>query len=201
MAEKILLTGIVVSGSLQLNMEYTKQEIANHISRPVGTIKHWTDLGVVKPEVAPARGKGYARLYSFKNLLEFAMVDYMAVDMGMDLKTITLCLDFLNKERSAFYMLTEFGKDEDLVFCFEITNNIESPKNFHENISFDDDSGEMFGGDFLAEAIEKAFKEENDVSGWSMLKLGHIRNRAMKKHNITWRSAGVEGWGFPHIRG
>jgi len=57
--------------------EYLKRDIAKVINKPIRTIQFWTDKGLVVPDIVPSEGKGKARVYSKRNLIEFAMIDVM----------------------------------------------------------------------------------------------------------------------------
>jgi DNA-binding transcriptional MerR regulator len=59
-------------------MEYTKADIANILKKKKRTIQYWTDFGLVIPDVSPSQGRGKARVYSDRNLVEFAMIDYLS---------------------------------------------------------------------------------------------------------------------------
>ena len=49
---------------------YLKSDIAKIINEPPRKIQAWTDFGLVIPDIVPPRGKGFARVYSEKNLIE-----------------------------------------------------------------------------------------------------------------------------------
>jgi len=77
-------------------MEYTKSEIANILKKNKRTIQYWTDFGLVEPDISPSMGKGKARLYSDKNLVQFAMVEYLG-QLGVELNTMKDVMDGLRK--------------------------------------------------------------------------------------------------------
>jgi hypothetical protein len=76
-------------------MEYLKRDIARIIDRPARTIQYWTDHGVVIPDIVPSTGKGKARVYSHRNLIEFGMVDIMCRQMKMELDVASNILDLI----------------------------------------------------------------------------------------------------------
>ncbi len=77
---------------------YSKRNIAEILGRPVRTITHWTDFGLVIPDIRPSQGKGISRIYSGKNLLEFAMIDIMTKQMGIPLDTVQEIFGNLRKK-------------------------------------------------------------------------------------------------------
>jgi DNA-binding transcriptional MerR regulator len=65
--------------------EYLKRHIAEILKKPARTIEFWTSSGLVVPEIQPSEGKGKARIYSGRNLTEFAMVELLArLDIPLD---------------------------------------------------------------------------------------------------------------------
>jgi len=58
--------------------EYLKTEIARRLNKPPRTIEYWTSSGLVIPDIQPSEGKGKARVFSGRNLIEFAMVELLA---------------------------------------------------------------------------------------------------------------------------
>ena len=177
---------------------YTKQDIAALIKRPTRTVKLWTDIKLVEPEIAPARGKGHIRLYSARNLIEFAMIDYMSIDMGLPHYAI---LGALNELRDYhFFLDSRFGVGLELLYCYE-TKNIQWEGDWEYKslqvaggrLAVDKGSGSVHEEpDFIIGLghDEERYKELNqwvksrDISGFTLLRLGDIRNRAMKKHQI-----------------
>ena len=77
--------------------QYLKRDIAKTINRPIRTIQYWTDEGLVVPDIVPSEGKGKARVYSKRNLIEFAMVNVMCGpgQMYLDLNTAKFILKVL----------------------------------------------------------------------------------------------------------
>ena len=74
--------------------EYRKRDIAGILKKPPRTIEFWTSSGLVIPEIQPSEGKGRPRVYSGRNLQEFAMVELLA-RMGVSLDTIRRVLSVL----------------------------------------------------------------------------------------------------------
>jgi DNA-binding transcriptional MerR regulator len=68
--------------------EYSKRDIANKLGRSHRNITYWTDFGLVIPDIQPSQGRGIARIYSDRNLIEFAMIDIMVKVMKVSLDTI-----------------------------------------------------------------------------------------------------------------
>jgi len=72
-----------------------KRKIAEIIDKPVRTIQYWTDQGIVIPEISPSAGKGKAREYSERNVIEFGMLAVMCGKMGFELYVAKSILDYL----------------------------------------------------------------------------------------------------------
>ena len=95
-----------------------KKDIANFVGRPIRTIQYWTDLGLVIPDIAPSRGKGKSRIYSPRNLLEFAMIDVMSNNLKIALETIKYVLECLRESEDFddFYNNPAYGNTRELIF-------------------------------------------------------------------------------------
>ncbi|WP_054032507.1 MerR family transcriptional regulator [Desulfatitalea tepidiphila] len=182
--------------------QFTKQEIAEHIGRPVRTVKHWTDIKLVEPEVAPARGKGHIRLYSHKNLIQFAMIDFMSADMGLPLLVILGIIGRLSEKHKDTLLNPQFGHFYDYLHCYEI-KSVENIENGAEWSFIEfyaagriksgewDESEDFEVGTGNVEGFHSKLNDwilDNNVSGFTILRLGDIRNKAMAKHNITFSS-------------
>lgn len=76
--------------------EYFKKDIARIINKPIRTITQWTDSDLIIPEIKASRGKGKARIYSKRNVIEFAMLSLMSGDMKIPQSKIKYILDHLN---------------------------------------------------------------------------------------------------------
>lgn len=159
-------------------IEYKKNEIANLIGRPVRTIKHWTDIGVVAPEGMPARGKGYVRTYSRRNLIEFAMVDFMSLNLTISLDVIAAVIDHLRD--SVDLTDPNFGKQFELYYCYEVKRVQGEGWN---HFSLEVKSG-RFDKSWIGEELDE-WVNNNEISGFMMLKLGQIRNKAVEKHQLN----------------
>jgi DNA-binding transcriptional MerR regulator len=71
-----------------METEYSKRDIAERLGLSVRKVTYWTDFGLVVPDIKPSRGKGKARVYSERNLIEFAMIDVMVDKLKINLDTI-----------------------------------------------------------------------------------------------------------------
>ena len=81
--------------------EYSKRDIAKILGRSHRNITYWTDFGLVIPDVQPSQGRGIARIYSDRNLIEFAMIDIMVKIMKVSLDNIQY---IFNNLRAGFYI-------------------------------------------------------------------------------------------------
>jgi len=88
--------------------EYSKRDIAKKLGRSHRNITYWTDFGLVIPDVQPSQGRGIARIYSDRNLIEFAMIDIMVKVMKVSLDTIQY---IFNNLRAGFYIEWEEQKE------------------------------------------------------------------------------------------
>jgi DNA-binding transcriptional MerR regulator len=87
--------------------EYSKRDIAKIIGRTHRNITYWTDFGLVIPDVQASQGRGISRIYSDRNLIEFAMIDIMVKVMKVSLDTIQYIFKNL---RAGFYIEWEEQK-------------------------------------------------------------------------------------------
>lgn len=200
-------------------MEFTKHDIAQKITRPVGTIKHWTDKGYLSADVAPASGKGRARLYSFKNLIQATMIDHLNVDLGIPLNVIDIIFSTLSKDpdelrgkedklwkrgvledfgtmvslrKSAIgkmdFMLKEMGDSWDIVVYVAVYNlkafGLPPVRDHWVACALLGKNKREIG------ATLNYLLSNPDMNALYVFKIGALRNRAMKKHNITWADSG-----------
>ena len=83
---------------------YYKKDIAEIINRPLRTITQWTDSGLIVPEIKASRGKGKARVYSKRNVIEFAMVNLMTTELEIHQRVTKQILGFLRDEEEYGYV-------------------------------------------------------------------------------------------------
>jgi DNA-binding transcriptional MerR regulator len=71
-----------------LREQYTKRDISSILEGlSVRTVQYYTDFGIVTPDISPSQGRGKTRIYSERNLVQFAMAEYMT-ELNVDLDTI-----------------------------------------------------------------------------------------------------------------
>jgi hypothetical protein len=97
--------GLIVSD------KFRKAEIAGFLGRPIRTITSWVDRGIVIPDVEPSQGKGIERIYSYRNVIEFGMIELMS-KMDITLKEIGIILETLRKGKWKYIIQPEFEDDE-----------------------------------------------------------------------------------------
>jgi DNA-binding transcriptional MerR regulator len=102
----MVFMGILASANL------VKRDIAEILGKSPRTIQLWTDQGLVVPDIRPSQGKGIARVYSARNLLEFAMIDFMVMPLSIPIRTIKYIFDTL-REGHCPYQRAVAGKDYD----------------------------------------------------------------------------------------
>ncbi len=109
---------------------YLKTDIAKKIDEPPRKIQAWTDFGLILPEIIPPRGKGIARVYSEKNLLEFGIIKILKDQEGFSLDFIKWILnglragvsqenDLYGKKAAVFedfYSNVVWGNEKELLF-------------------------------------------------------------------------------------
>jgi len=74
---------------------FYKKDIAEIIDRPLRTVTQWIDSGFIVPDVEDSRGKGKPRIFSKRNVIEFAMFNVMSKEMSMRQGEIKYILDYL----------------------------------------------------------------------------------------------------------
>ncbi len=79
--------------------EYSKRDIAKILGRSHRNITYWTDFGLVIPDIQPSQGRGVPRIYSARNLIEFAMIDIMLKQTKTSLDSIHNILKNLREGR------------------------------------------------------------------------------------------------------
>jgi DNA-binding transcriptional MerR regulator len=114
-----------------ISMGYSKHDVSRNLKRSIRTIKFWTDEGLVVPDIVPSQGRGKARVYSSRNLLEFAMVAFLS-ELEVELALIRAIMTGLRKgfdevkgeggkkhrvaEFSDFFENEDWGNVRELVF-------------------------------------------------------------------------------------
>ena len=70
-------SNVAINGWYLYMKAYLKHDIAKRIGRSVSVVLSWVDQKLVIPEVMPAQGRGFARVYSEKNLVEFSFINVL----------------------------------------------------------------------------------------------------------------------------
>lgn len=104
---------------------YRKREIAQRIGKSVSVIQSWTDQKLVLPEIIPAQGRGIARVYSEKNLLEFEFVAVL-LSLRLRLDTIRAIMEHIRQSEPVKDFFTSNRWGDEYQLCFS-TDNLESP--------------------------------------------------------------------------
>lgn len=102
--------------------QLTKHDISKRLQIPIRTVKLWTDMGLVIPDLKPSRGKGKTRLYSERNLIEFAMVKFLAKSQGASLTVIKEILSKIRKTYPEFYEDPEWEDKVKLFYIGDLRN-------------------------------------------------------------------------------
>jgi DNA-binding transcriptional MerR regulator len=107
---------------------YLKQDIAKRIGRSISVVQSWVDQGLVIPEVMPAQGRGFARVYSEKNLIEFSFVNIL-LSYKLRLDTIRDIMNHIRKtdKLEDFFTSSRWINDFSLIFSMDYESG--SPSN------------------------------------------------------------------------
>jgi len=193
--------------------QYTREDIARIINKPVRTVKHWSDLGIVHHDGAPTRGRGYVWTCPDQTLVEFLMVDFMGTDLGLPLYAIRGALRVLRGELEAgadHYLDPRLGRQFELFYHYEITNikgeDLGRWRYFttfsakgeiiikdDEMVLAGEDSILIYPGQNDEARFEKLSDWAKDVAAFAVLKIGYIRNKALEKRQITIEGGKLSG--------
>lgn len=178
-----------------MSTEFTKKDIAEILDLSVRKITFWTDSGLVIPDVKPSRGKGKARVYSARNLLEFAMIDILINQVKISLNNIRYVFESLrrgyqremNEELTTQYLVkygfpprfetffddSDWGKQKELIYVewlmqVKAVDNLVGPIQSFWPVDEKSDFNEFF-------------KFNSEYTYGKILYLGQIKNMALKK--------------------
>ena len=196
--------------------EYSKRDIAKILGRSHRNITYWTDFGLVIPDVQPSQGRGVPRIYSARNLIEFAMIDIMLKQTKTSLDSIHNILKNLRKGRYLdwkkqkeilgwgepikfpdFYDNVDWGAKKDVVYMYF---HYVEPKTYEhttpDGMELIDEYTEVLPTNFEAFFIvdektdwRKIYDFEHpDLFhvGNSMVWLGRIKHEAMETYGIKY---------------
>lgn len=76
---------------------YDSKTVAKLLGISLRQLQYWDEQGIVSPSVRKARGKGTARMYSFKDLVQLKVVKKLR-DNNISLKKIKKSIEHLKKE-------------------------------------------------------------------------------------------------------
>lgn len=124
---------------------YYKKDIVEILDRPLRTITQWVDSGFIVPDVEDSRGKGKARIFSERNLIEFAMLDLMSKGLGVKQLEIKFILNNLKgiwdiawapfytlDQIEDFYTSKEWGFSKELAYAHDVQYDLKT-KAFKED--------------------------------------------------------------------
>jgi len=115
--------------------QYTKRDISKIIvGLSIRTVQYYTDFGIVVPDISPSQGRGKTRIYSERNLVQFAMIEFMTSNLRVDLNTAKHVMDTLRKgyfvrewatrpSKESFYDFfsdEQWGVDKELAYSEDI---------------------------------------------------------------------------------
>jgi len=165
--------------------QYLKRDIADILKISPRKIQFYTDEFLVIPDVQPPSGKGSPRIYSHRNLVEFAMVVLMSGSFGVPLNLISTILSFLRDgyfksgrfgllKFEDFYNSNSWGVSKELIF---ITKTFGLPKMFEYPVWLSVLEADEQGNFSVDQAINDSGQGGNLCT--TILKLGGIKRAAL----------------------
>jgi DNA-binding transcriptional MerR regulator len=165
--------------------EYLKRNIADILEISPRKVQFYTDQFLVIPDIQPPSGKGSPRIYSYRNLVEFAMIVLMSGSFGVQLNTISVILMFLRDGQfkhsrfgptkfEDFYTSDSWGVSKELIF---ITTTLGLPKINHYPIWLSVLEADEQGKFSVDQAITDS--GQGDRQCITILKLGGIKRAAL----------------------
>lgn len=79
-------------------MAYMLKTVARLTGATVRQLIHWDRTGLVQPSIAPARGKGSRRVYSFRDVLSIKMAVRLRQE-GISLQKVRRCVKYLREHQ------------------------------------------------------------------------------------------------------
>jgi DNA-binding transcriptional MerR regulator len=160
--------------------KYIKRDISKRLGEPLRTIQFWTDSGLVIPDVYSSGGKGVAKIYSERNLIEFKMIQIMKERCKAQLYIIREILEGLRAGEHKrgtivisfkdFYENSEWGNKKELVY---IVYGLAGPRGFHIVEKNRYGTYQEAGGIFTYPI--------KDFLSFTPFMLGNIKNAAIKE--------------------
>jgi DNA-binding transcriptional MerR regulator len=165
--------------------QYLKRNIADILEISPRKVQYYTDEFLVIPDVQPPSGKGSPRIYSHRNLIEFAMVLLMSGSFGVPLNLISTILMFLRDGQfkhdrlgstkfEDFYTSDSWGMTKELIF---ITTTFGLPKINQYPIWLAVSEADEQGKFSVDQAINDS--GQGDRRCITILKLGGIKRAAL----------------------
>jgi hypothetical protein len=165
--------------------QYLKRNIADILEISPRKVQFYTDEFLVIPDVQPPSGKGSPRIYSYRNLVEFAMIVLMSGSFGVPLNLISMILLFLRDGQfkhgrsgptkfEDFYTSDLWGVSKELIF---ITKTFGLPKMSQYPIWLSVLEADEKGKFSVDQAINDS--GQGDRRCITILKLGGIKRAAL----------------------
>lgn len=173
-----------------METEYSKRDIAERLDLSVRKVTYWTDFGLVIPDIKPSRGKGKARVYSERNLIEFAMIKIMVDELDIGLDTIQYIFQNLRfkapPEFDGFLDYSDWGRTKDLIYVGTRRGALSPIRKFYV-IDDNFDMNNIVGFD-----PKRNIRSVVDI----ILYLGPIKNTAMKRLGLKLQPSDENGIPF-----
>jgi DNA-binding transcriptional MerR regulator len=165
--------------------QYLKRNIADILKISPRKVQFYTDEFLVVPDVQPPSGKGSPRIYSYRNLVEFAMIVLLSGSFGVQLNLISTILMFLRDGQfkhdkfeptkfEDFYKSDSWGVSKELIF---ITKTFGLPKMYQYPIWLSVLEADEQGKFSVDQAIIDSGQGGNQCI--TILKLGGIKRAAL----------------------
>lgn len=88
-------------------MDFLKKDVAQILEIKPSKVQHYTDIGLIVPDVYAGSGRGSRRVYSKRNIFEILIAQRL-VSMGLQLQQVRPILEIL---RSHFFGITLDGRE------------------------------------------------------------------------------------------
>ena len=169
--------------------QYRKTEIARLLGEPTRKIQFWLDSGIVVPDLVPPSGRGKAVIFSYRNLIEFGMVQILHRKYGLKLGEIKIILEVLRGEHADvvtdvdfadFYANRDWGSKRELIVIKTLPAD---PDGYSFLITLIDKKGIFRGPDGKEVGLSSILEPKKDNTALysaTIMLLGSIKNLAVE---------------------
>lgn len=169
--------------------EYVKAEIAEIIGKPPRTIQYWTDMGYVMPDIERGGGKGKARIYSHRNVIEFGILAVLSEETPLHLMSIHNILHDIREKGPKkgsgyvdFYTEPAWGVSKELIYGMVLDGSGMTLQIKSYVMGKDEDGRWVFAKSYL-ERLEE-FIEKGTDTNFMTLSLGKVKLEAERRFRL-----------------